>query len=345
MLFAETVAWSWDEALYQDLLPNVRRALEWIEGPGDIDGDGFVEYQSKSSEGVRIIHQGWKDSFDSLHQPDGTPVTEGPIALVEVQGYVYAAYRRLAEVARLMGDAKWATTLHAKADEMRERVEAAFWMEDVGFYAQALDAEKRPVRAVSSNPGHLLWVGLPSQERAERVAARLFRPDMFGGWGIRTLSASMATFNPMSYHNGSVWPHDNSLIAAGLRRYGWTDQAQTVLDALFEAANTDPLLRLPELYSGFPRAGAGDRAPVPYPVSCSPQAWAAAAAPLLVATMLGLRLDVETGRAILSPDLPPWLDEVTVHGMLVRGTRSSFTVRRTGSTYAVVSDGPIEVVT
>jgi glycogen debranching enzyme len=341
-LFAETVAWSGNESLYHDLLPNVRRALAWIEGPGDADGDGFVEYLSRSDEGVRLVHQGWKDSYDSLHQPDGTPVNEGAIALVEVQGYVYAAYQRLSDVARRMGDQTWADELLTKANRVRALVEDRFWMEDDGFYAQALDAEKRQVRALSSNPGHLLFCGLPSPDRAARMARRQFAPDFFGGWGIRTLAAGMATYNPMSYHNGSVWPHDNSLIAAGLRRYGFDREAQTILNALSEAATADPLCRLPELYCGFSRDEGAARAPVPYPVSCSPQAWAAASAPLLVATMLGLRLDIERNFATVDPDLPPWLSEITVHGMIVRGSRASITVRRSGTGYSIGHDGPIE---
>ena len=343
MLFAETVAWSGSEDLYRELMPNVRRALEWIEGPGDRDGDGLVEYRSGSADGVRILHQGWKDSFDSLHQPDGTPVNSGAIALVEVQGYVFAAYRRLSEVAARMGDTVWSAELGQKANRYRDLVEERFWMEDEGFYAQALDGEKRQVRALSSNPGHLLFCGLPSPERAARVAARFFRADFFSGWGIRTLATGEAAYNPMSYHNGSIWPHDNSVIAAGLRRYGFTDRLLTLTSALVEAATIDPHGRLPELFCGFPREGGIDRAPIPYPGSCSPQAWAAAAVPLLMAAMLGLRLDLGRGRAVIDPVLPAWLNEVTVHGMLVRGTRASFTVRRRGTDYAITCDGPVEV--
>jgi glycogen debranching enzyme len=324
-------------------LPNVRRALDWIEGAGDADGDGLVEYQSRGADGVRIVHQGWKDSFDSLHQPDGSPVNQGAIALVEVQGYVYAAYRRLGEIAALMGDSGWAAELRRKAERVRSLVEERFWLEDAGFYAQALDGDKQPVRAISSNPGHLLFCELPSPDRAAAIASRLFEPDLDSGWGIRTLASGMATYNPMSYHNGSVWPHDNSLIAAGLRRYGFVARAMSLCDTLFEAASADPLTRLPELYCGFAREDGNDREPVPYPVSCSPQAWAAAAAPLLVGTMLGLRLEIGRGTAVIEPDLPAWLDEVTVHGMLVRGSRASFTVRRSGSRYSIVRDGPVDV--
>lgn len=343
MLLAEVVAWSGDMALYRELLPNARRALEWIEGSGDPDGDGLLEYFANEPGGVGLIHQNWKDSFDSLNHTDGTPVY-GSIAAVEVQGYAFAAYQGLAEVAELAGDTEWTTALRAKAERIRAIVEERFWLEDEGFYAQALDAEKRPVRAVSSNPGHLLFCGLPSPERAARVAERLLAPDMDSGWGIRTLSSAMPTYNPMSYHNGSVWPHDNSLIVAGLRRYGHRAAAQHFAESLFAAAISDPLQRLPELYSGFDReasAFATAAAPVPYPVSCSPQAWAAATPPLLVASLLGLRLDAQRGQATVEPDLPAGIDELTVEGLSVRGKPASVTVKRLGDEYRVTTSGPI----
>ncbi len=340
MLFAETVAWTGDEALYRDLLPNARRALAWIEGPGDPDGDGFVEYEAHESDGIHIVHQVWKDSHDSLNRTDGSPVW-GPVAAVEVQGYVYAASTRLADVAEHYGDVGWANELRGKADEVRARVEAQFWLEDEGFYAQALDAEKRPVAAISSNPGHLLFCGLPSVERAARVAARLAASDLDSGWGIRTLSSAMPTYNPMSYHNGSIWPHDNSLIAAGLARYGHRGAANHIASALFDVSTSDPLDRLPELYCGFPRDKITG-APVAYPVSCSPQAWAAASGPLLFAAMLGLRLDLPGGHLLIDPALPPWLDEATLHGLEVRGEAVSLKVRRSGIGYDVASSGPVK---
>ena len=343
MLFADTVAWTGDAALYRDLCPNAERALDWIERYGDGDGDGFVEYRS-GRMGAGISHQGWKDSHDSLHHADGTPVS-GAIALVEVQGYVYAAYARLAAVAAAFGDAAWAADLAAKAETMRARVEDRFWLEPEGFYAQALDDSKAPVAAISSNPGHLLYCGLPSQERAARMAERFRRQDLDCGWGIRTLAEGMPTYNPMSYHNGSVWPHDNSLIAHGLLRYGLSSQAHAILDALLAASRADPLARLPELYCGFARNWVKGDTPVAYPVSCSPQAWAAAAVPLIVSGLLGLRMDPARGVLVVDPDLPPGMAEIAIQGMEIRGQRGSLIVRRQYDGYAVSTDGPIEATT
>ncbi len=341
LLFAETVAWTGDDRLYADLLPNVRRALAWIEQWGDADADGLVEYRTRVADGTHIVHQGWKDSHDSLHHADGRPVT-GSVALVEVQGYVHAAYRRLAEVVALRGDDAWAAELGGRAEAMRAAVEAKFWLPDEGYYAQALDGDKAPVRSVSSNPGHLLFCGLPSRERAAAVAARLRAPDLDSGWGVRTLSAAMPTYNPMSYHNGSVWPHDNSLIAAGLAAYGFADDANRIAAALVAAAETDPLTRLPELFCGFARADeTAVTAPVPYPVSCSPQAWAAAASQLLVRAMLGLNVDARRGRLVVRPALPDWLGAVTIRGLEVFGQPTALTVRRAGGSYAIETDGPV----
>jgi glycogen debranching enzyme len=340
MLFAETVAWTANESLYRELLPNARRALDWIEQYGDLDGDGLVEYRANGEEVGHIRHQVWKDSFDSLNHLDGTPVV-GDIAAVEVQGYVYRAYVRLAEVTRHFGDAEWASDLETKAETLRQRVENAFWLEAEGFYAQALDGEKAPVRTVSSNPGHLLFCGLPSDERAELVARRLLEPDMASGWGIRTLSAIARTYNPMSYHNGSVWPHDNSLIGAGLYRYGFFTSAKAITTALFDAARTEPLYRLPELYCGFPRRATLEDAPVAYPVSCSPQAWAAGSAPLLVRSMLGLDVDLAADRLIVDPALPAWLGSITLRNMEVLGRQVSLSFRREGRDYAIDASEPV----
>jgi glycogen debranching enzyme len=337
-LFAETVAWTGDHGLYHDLLPNVRRALEWIERYGDKDGDGFVEYRTDAHGVGHITHQVWKDSFDSLNEPDGRPIT-GLIAGIEVQGYVYAAYARLAEVVASYGDTAWASELRGKAEMLRRRVEDAFWLDADGYYAQALDGDKQPVRAISSNPGHLLACGLPSPERAQRIAARLRQPDLDSGWGIRTLSAKMATYNPMSYHNGSVWPHDNSLIGDGLYRYGHASAGHAIAEALFAVARAYFLDRLPELCCGFARQEGTDDAPVAYPVSCSPQAWAAAAMPLLVRAMLGLRVEIGTGRISVAPALPTWLNEITIRDLHVRGRRGSLAVRRAGEGYDVIADG------
>jgi glycogen debranching enzyme len=342
MLFAETVRWTADETLYQELLPHAQRAVEWIEHWGDRDGDGLVEYTTRTDDGARIIHQGWKDSHDSLHDIAGRPVW-GEIALVEVQGYVYAAYRWLADVVARHGDAAWATTLRERAERVRRVVEEGFWLPDEGYYAQALDSEKRPVAAIASNAGHLLFCSLPSPERARQVAARLRQPDLDSGWGVRTLASSMATYNPMSYHNGSVWPHDNSLIAAGLGRYGECAGLERIASSLFVAADRLPGQRLPELYCGFPRAEeAAADAPVPYPVGCSPQAWAAGSVPLLIASLLGLEVDPERDRLRLAPTFPTWLDCVRIEGLAALGHRFNLEVQREHGEYRVTSDGPVD---
>ena len=343
MLFAETIRWTGDESLFRELLPNVQRALEWIEQWGDRDRDGLVEYTTQSPDGIRIVHQGWKDSHDSLHDLDGRSVT-GSIALVEVQGYVFAAYRWLADIVALYGDAPWATELSDRSDQVRRLVEDRFWLPEEGYYAQALDEQKRPVAAISSNPGHLLYCELPSPERGRLVATRLRQPDLDSGWGVRTLAASMATYNPMSYHNGSVWPHDNSLIAAGLGRYGEIGGLERIASALFTAAEHLPDQRLPELYCGFPRnEDAAADGPIPYPVSCSPQAWAAGAAPLLMRAMLGLEADLDHGALCVAPAFPAWLSRVRVDGLEALGRRFDLEVARDGAEYRVQSDGPIEV--
>lgn len=344
MVFAQHYLWHADDALYDDLLDNVRRALTWIEEWGDLDDDGFIEYRGSQEDVAHIAQQGWKDSGDSLHFADGRDVA-GPIALVEVQGYVFAAYRWLSDAVRLRGDdAAWADELGAKAERMREAVEAAFWMQAEGFYAQALDGEKRRVDAISSNPGHLLFCQLPSQERAALVARRLAAGDLHAGWGIRTLSSEMATYNPMSYHNGSIWPHDTSLAMAGLRAYGHNDFAlQLGIDLLLLAADS-PMYRLAELYCGFPQMEVSPGTvsypvgPVDYPVSCSPQAWAAGAGLLVLRTLLGLGPDPETRGFQVDPHLPDGWDRVVVSGLKSGGELTNVTVERSGGEYAVTID-------
>ncbi len=286
MAFAQAYQWHRDEAMYDALIPHVRKALAWIEEYGDLDGDGLIEFGDKSKDSVHITQQGWKDSHDSLHWANGDEVV-GPIALVEVQGYVYAAYAWMADVTEMRGDAAWADDLLARAERVRAGVETAYWLPEAGFYAQALDGEKRPVDQISSNPGHLLYCGLPSPERAALLAERLMRPDMLTRWGIRTLSSTMSRYSPMSYHNGSVWPHDNSLIMAGLKAYGFNDESTAIAESLIRLSAHDPDRRLSELYCGFDdddeRLG-----PVNYPVSCRPQAWAAGCGPMIMTATLGL---------------------------------------------------------
>jgi len=333
MTFAQHYLWHRDDRLFDELIDNVRRALDWIETYGDLDGDGLIEFTGVQKDRAHIAQQGWKDSGDSLHFADGREV-DGPIALVEVQGYVYAAYRWLSEALRLRGDAAWADELVGKAEAVRELVEQQFWMEDAGFYAQGLDGSKRQIDAISSNPGHLLFCGLPRDERAARLAARLAEPDLNTGWGIRTLSSDMATYNPMSYHNGSIWPHDFSLTMAGLRDYGHNDLARELAMALLTLASTSPNLRIAELYCGFsPMSDVPT--PVAYPVSCIPQAWAAGAGLLATRTLLGLKPLPAERQLAADPDLPAQWSSLSMTGLNVFGEFVDVSVERCGDGYDV----------
>jgi glycogen debranching enzyme len=304
-----------DRAFIESLWPSVEAALAWIERYGDRDGDGFVEYQRQSPEG--LIHQGWRDSDDAVFHADGSPA-EAPVAPCEVQGYVYAAWRAGAHLAELRGDETFATELARRAETLKRCFEEAFWCEELSSYAVALDGRKRPCRVRTSAPGQCLFTGIVPPERARRVARTLLEPDSFSGWGIRTVAASEARYNPMSYHNGAVWPHDNALIAFGLSRCGLGEQAVQVLEGMFEAGLTFELHRMPELFCGFPRAqGEG---PVLYPVACAPQAWASASVFLLLQACLGLDVD-GVGRHVsfTSPQLPPFVGELRIHNLEVAG--------------------------
>lgn len=329
MALAEHYLWHRDEDLLDELLPHAWRALEWVAGDGDLDGDGLVEYAGSAHGVAHIAQQGWKDSSDSLHFADGTPAV-GPIALVEVQGYVFAAYRRLSQVLRLRGDEKAADELAARAERVRALVEDRFWLESEGTYAQALDGRKRPVDAVASNAGHLLFCGLPSPERAAVLATRLTRGDLDTGWGLRTLGSTMATYNPMSYHNGSIWPHDTSLAMAGMREYGHHAPACHLAMGLLRLARTDPRWRLDELYCGF-EPGEEVPEPVNYPVSCRPQAWAAGAGLLALRTMLGLRADPVTRTVHSDPCLPDRSSRMLVTGLRAFGLPLEVRVERRGA--------------
>ena len=339
-IVAETVAWTGDEALWRELEPSARAAVTWMRDHGDRDGDGLIEYPPREDDGVHITNPGWKDSWDSLNGADGRPPT-GDIALVEVQGYAFAACRRLASIARLYGDPDWAAELERRATGIREAVERLFWMPEHGIYAQALDGDKRQVAVVSSNPGHLLVTGLPAPERAASVARVLTTPQMNSGWGVRTLSTAAPTFNPMSYHNGSVWPHDNSLIVAGMAAIGQGGIGSQVFGELLDVALTDPDLRLPELFCGFPRAGATLDAPIPYPVSCVPQAWAAGAIPYMLMALLGLRISDDGREITVAPELPVSLDWVEITGLRAGGKDVTIRVRREADSYSVEGSGPV----
>jgi len=306
---------SGDRAFMEALWPNVEAALHWIDRYGDRDGDGFVEYHRQSADG--LVHQGWKDSDDAVFHTDGAPA-RGPIALCEVQGYVYAARRAGAALAAVLGRARRAAQLTRQAEELRERFEQAFWCEDIATYAMALDGDKQPCRVRTSNAGHCLSTGIASAERAQRVARTLLGPESFSSWGVRTVATSESRYNPMSYHNGSVWPHDNALIAHGLARYGQAEPALRIWTGLFEAALHFDGHRMPELFCGFPREP-GD-GPVPYPVACAPQAWSAASVFLLLQACLGLEINAPEARVSFTrPRLPASLGELRIHNLEVAG--------------------------
>jgi glycogen debranching enzyme len=286
VLLSEVWRWTRDDALVRELEQPARRALAWIDGPGDRDGDGFVEYSRRASHG--IDNQSWKDSHVSMVFRDGSHARP-PIAPVEVQGYVYDAKLRTAELAReVWDDAAAAERLEAEAAALRERFDAAFWLPERGFYALALDREKRPLDALASNMGHLLWSGIVPSERVADVAEALTTPPLWSGWGIRTLAADEAAFDPLEYHNGTVWPHDNSLAAAGLARAGRPREAELVVRAVLESAAAFDH-RLPELFAGFARVDG--EPPAEFPTAARPQAWAAGAPLLLVQALLGVEPD------------------------------------------------------
>ncbi len=275
--------WTGDIGLLRRFLPAAEAALAWIDRYGDMDGDGFVEYERHSRRGLR--NQGWKDSGDSISFASG-PLAQGPIALAEVQGYVYDAKRKMAEVYAFLGDADRAHRLRMEAEKLKAQFNQAFWMPQEGFYAVALDGRKRPVDSITSNPGHCLWSGIIDRDKAAKTVERLMAPDMFSGWGIRTLSSEMARYNPVSYHNGSVWPHDNSIIVAGMARYGFDKEARQVIMSLLDACEAFPHHRPPELFAGYPRRALS--CPVPYPWANAPQAWASGAIIYMLETLLGV---------------------------------------------------------
>ncbi|HEX2707610.1 MAG TPA: glycogen debranching N-terminal domain-containing protein [Solirubrobacterales bacterium] len=342
MLAASYHRWTGDTETLTRLRPALDAAIEWIDRYGDRDGDGFVEYEVRSSGGLR--NQGWKDSGDSVMHADGT-LAEGPIALVEVQGYVYLAKLRIADVYEALGAAEVAARLRGQADDLRTAFNEAFWDPDEGTFVLALDGRKRQVRSVTSNPGHCLYCGIVGAERAAALAERLMAPDMFSGWGIRTLSSQSSAYNPMSYHNGSVWPHDNAVIAAGLKRYGFHDATERIATALFDVAVGARDFRLPELYCGFDRLGAS--APVAYPVACIPQAWAAATPFMLLQAMLGVSARAGEGTlAVNQPALPGWLRRTEIRDLRVAGSKVSLAFERDGGITGfslLEQSGPIRV--
>ncbi|HEY1300425.1 MAG TPA: amylo-alpha-1,6-glucosidase [Stellaceae bacterium] len=313
------------------LWPHAAAALAWIDNYGDRDGDGFVEYARQNAEG--LVNQGWKDSYDAIFHADGR-LADGPIALCEVQGYVYAAKIHAAALAQALGDGATAAALRQQADGLRAKFEAAFWCEELSSYALALDGAKKPCRVVASNAGHALFAGIASPEHARRVADTLLGMASFSGWGVRTVSVSAARYNPMSYHNGSVWPHDNAVIALGLSRYGFKRDVLRIFNGLFDAAGHMELRRLPELFCGFPWRKLTP--PTLYPVACIPQAWAGATVFALVQASLGLRFDHTLGAIRFErPVLPDFLDELHMRGLGAKSGVADVLFRRHGGEVAV----------
>lgn len=313
MLAAQYYRSTADAALIREIWPSLLAAAEWIDRYGDRDGDGFVEYGRRSADG--LIQQGWKDSNDSVFHEDGTLAT-GPIALCEVQGYVYAAKKGMAELATALGQDGLAARFDRDASELRARFDAAFWCEELGTYALALDGSKRPCRVRSSNAAHCLYTGIAEPKRAALLQSQLLAQDMFSGWGVRTLSSHEVRYNPMSYHNGSIWPHDNSVAAEGIAAYGFREGPLCILAGLYGASNHVDINRLPELFCGFGRRpGQG---PTLYPVACSPQAWAAGAVFLLLKAVLGMDIDALSQRITFrSPALPDFLSEIWISNLRV----------------------------
>ncbi|HTM20878.1 MAG TPA: hypothetical protein VL172_10230, partial [Kofleriaceae bacterium] len=313
-----------DRGLLDRHLPSAAAALRWCEEAGDLDDDGLLEYRTRSRRGYR--NQGWKDAFDAIAHEDGS-LAEPPVATVELQGYWYAARLAMAELCDVAGRAAEADRQRTEAAALRARVEERFWLDDTGTYALALDGGKRLVRSASSNPGHLLWCGLPTPARAARVAERMLAADLWSGWGVRTLAAGHARYNPLSYQCGSVWPHDCALLAAGLARYRLRDAAAQVAGGLLEAAACFEHERLPELFCGIDRRHGP---PVPYQRANVPQAWAAAAPILLAQLFLGLVADAPAGTIWLDPWLPDWLPTLALRGVSIGGAELDVVLRRDG---------------
>lgn len=333
-----------DQEFLHQLWPHIELALEWIDKFGDVDGDGLVEYAQRSTKG--LVQQGWKDSNDSIFHADGTSA-DAPIALCEVQGYVYAARLAAARLSDMLGDKQKCSTHEFEAEKLRVKFEEAFWCDDLSTYALALDGHKKPCRVRTSNAGHCLYAGIASSDRGRLVAETLLGADSFSGWGVRTVAAGQARYNPLSYHNGSIWPHDNSIVASGLAKYGCKDMAGRILLGMLDASRWADLGRLPELFCGLDRhRGEG---PTLYPVACSPQAWAAGAAFLLVQACLGVSIQGTHNRILFDrPYLPQGIPQLWIKGL--RSRKGSVDILVEGRNHAVrveITDqrGEVEVVT
>jgi glycogen debranching enzyme len=326
MLLAEYVAWTGDADLARDLLPSVRAAYDWMRVYGGLDRDGLLSYEKRAPGG--LVNQGWKDSADAVSHASGE-LAQPPIALIEAQAYAYAACDRLASVIERIGDAAFATELRSAAATLRHRVNTDFWWPEGGTYALALDRGRRQVRSLASNAGHALWCGITDAEHAETIANALMSPELYSGWGIRTLASSHARFNPNSYHLGTVWPHDNGIIAMGLKMYGFDDALHRLARSLLDLATSFPYFRLPELFGGQERAEPWS--PVPYAVACRPQAWAAGSFLMVMQALLGLHAESPGSvLRVVNPNLPEWLGKVHVRNLRVGNGAVSLTFTRRG---------------
>ncbi|BAZ68579.1 MAG: amylo-alpha-1,6-glucosidase [Pelatocladus maniniholoensis HA4357-MV3] len=314
----EAYSWNADLSMLDECRSPLEKALSWIDKYGDFDEDGFVEYLTRSSHGLR--NQGWKDSGESMVYPNGKLV-EPPIALCEVQGYVYDAWLKAALIYEVWGEKERSQKLRQKAETLYQRFNDRFWMEDEGFYCLGLDNNKQQIKSIASNPGQLLWSGIVPQERAKKVVDRLFQPDMWCGWGVRTLSAKNVAYNPISYQRGSVWPHDNSIIASGLKRYGYHEEANRIAEGIFAAASYFQSGRMPELFAGIERQD--NNFPVPYPDANIPQAWAAGSIFLLIRSILGLEADAPQKKLKIQPSLPQCLPDLELKNLAVGDAKVS----------------------
>jgi glycogen debranching enzyme len=332
-----------DRDFIDRLWPNIAAALDWMVRSGDQDGDGFIEYARHSEDG--LVQQGWKDSHDSVFHADGT-LAQAPIAICEVQGYAFGAWLAASRMAGLRGDLKQAAEWRERADQLKARFNSTFWCEALNSYALALDGNKRRCEVLTSNPGHCLFAGIVSEHHAERVSSTLMGEALFAGWGVRTVAAGERRYNPMSYHNGSIWPHDNAVIAAGLAREGYTGAATRIMTAMFELSEAVDLHRLPELICGFQRRG--DEHPTLYPVACAPQSWAAGAVYMLLSACLGLHIDTPSRRlSFTRAQLPRSVDWIQMTNLEVGSARVDIRLERHPHDVGVIvlrRDGHVEIV-
>jgi glycogen debranching enzyme len=331
-----------EKSILEKHLPVAERCLEWAANWGDFDGDGFIEYQTRSPQGYR--NQGWKDSWDAIVYPSGI-VVDTPITLSEVQGYYYDALMKMAEIYKILGYSEKVGGLVNHAINLRDRFNESFWVESEGYYAFGLNNKKLPITTVASNPGHLLWSGIVPGDRAEAVVRRLMKKDIFSGWGIRTLSNKNPAFNPVSYHRGSVWPHDNALIAYGFKKYGYWEEVNKIAEGIFAASDRLESSMMPELFAGVERESYSF--PVLYIEANLPQAWAAGSIFLLLRAILGLEPDAENKKLVVDPSLPDWLPDVTLRSLKVGEEKVDlmFFQENGQSRFEVIkSSGEVEVV-